>query len=114
MIILADALPGDDALDERTHGSCVDRIDELAPEDLPADAGRVVSRASLEGDVGARDPALVVDQTDEARHIVRDRVQECAIALLLGLEPVALGDVEAARHDARDSALLVDDGALRQ
>ena len=77
------------------------RVDEDLPEDLAADLGRVVLERLLEGDVGAAlcHDALVVDQAEEARGVVGDRVEECSLALLLVLEPQPLGDVHSRDED---------------
>ena len=73
------------------------RVDELLPEHLAADLRRLVSERALEGDVRPtlRKPSVMFDETQEARSVVRDRVQEGSLALLVDLEPAPLGDFDA-------------------
>ena len=77
------------------------RVDERLPEHLAADLRRLVFEGVLERDVRAAlgHDAPLVDEAEEARRVVRDGVEECPLALLLGLEPVAIGDVRAADQD---------------
>ena len=76
------------------------------------------SRSSfpLEGHIRALfgHATLVVDEADEARCVVGDRVQEHALALLLRLEPVPFGDVEAGGDVATTLPCSSTTGLLRQ
>ena len=90
-----------DARDRLAYLVGLVRVDERLPEDLAADLGRVVFERLLERDVRAalRQDALVVDQAEEARRVVGDRVEERALALLLVLESLPLGDVHSRDED---------------
>ncbi len=109
VVVLAELLARDDALDPVAYLVGVRRMGVPHPEHLPADVGRVPLERPLEGDVGplVGQPSLLVDEAEEARRVVRDRVQERALALLLGLEAMPLGDVETPGDDAHDVAEVV-------
>ncbi len=103
-------------LNEAAHFVGLGRVDELLPEDLAADLRRLVSERALEGDVrpSLRETSVVFDETQEARSVVRDRVQERSLALLLDLEPSPLGDFDARdEHERLGSPCDVGDGDRR-
>ena len=55
------------------------------------------------------DVRVVVGDDDEARDGVRDGVREVPLTLELDLASLAVGDVDPARDDADDVAVLVDE-----
>ena len=73
----------------------------MTAEDLTADVLRIPLERPFEGDVRAlgRQAPLAVDEAEEARCVVRDGVQELALALLLHLEPMALRHVDPGNED---------------
>ena len=112
---------GDDPLDPFLDLVGVGRIDVALPEHVAAGVGVVVAEQVLEGEVrraarlppahvpaASDDAALRVDHADRAGRVVRDRVEEVALAPLLLLEQVAVGAVEPARDDAHHPAALVE------
>ena len=101
VVVLLRRLARRDAGDRFANGITVVRVDERLPEDLPADLSRLVLEGALERDVGAAvgQHAVGVDQAKEARRVVRDRIQKRALAVVLGLEPLALRDIGPADED---------------
>ena len=101
VVVLSRGGTGGDALDELAHLVGLGGVDELLPEHLPPDLLGQVLECLLERDVRAalRETTLAVDQAQEARGVVRDGIQEGALALLLHLEPPPLRHLDPGDED---------------
>ena len=76
---------------------------------MPPRLVRLYLERPLERLVGASrlDDAVLVDEQEQARGLVRDRVEELALALAGRRLLVTFGDVDAAGDDASRAAVLV-------
>ena len=112
VVVLADFLTRHDAFDQPPDLVRLRRIDVPLPEEVASGLGRLVVEQALERLVRrvVGDRSRLVDQAEETRRVVRDRVQERPLALLLLGEPLTLGDVHAARDDALDRAVRPEHG----
>ena len=92
----------------------IDEIQHAPPHDLavgPAEsaAERVVDAGPALVIPGVDDQAVVVDDDDEARDRLHQRLRDIALPLQLHLALLSIGDVDAAGDDARDPARRVRD-----
>ena len=108
-VVVADGLAGRDTLDQLPHRRRLLRSDVVVPEHGAGRLVRLHLELALERLVGAAglDHPVLVDQQEEARRLVRDRVQELALALAGRSLLVARRDVDAARDDPPGPAVLV-------
>ena len=109
VVVVADGLAGCDTLDQLPHRRRLLRRDVVVPEHGAGRLVRLHLELALERLVGASglDHPVLVDQQEEARRLVRDRVQELALALAGRSLLVARRDVDAARDDPPGPAVLV-------
>ncbi len=99
--VLAHAVARDDPTNPALDLVGLLRDDVALPEDGAARLGGEVLEGLLEGDVGRGrlEHSVLVDQAEEARGVVEDRVPEDTLLLARRCLPVRLGDVEAAGDD---------------